>query len=155
VAIVRNAARWCDEGGCARVASPRSRRCDDHRRSPAGRERPSRTAVRPGKGQRANVYACITEAEWVRLFEHQGGACNICRRPMVNRYEPGSTEGQLAYLDHDHKLEKVAGLRKSVRGLLCLHCNRYILVVLHDNAEKAWRAYEHLSNPPARRILEL
>lgn len=148
--------RACAQEGCGKLARKGRRRCDDHTRTRAGHQRPSRTAERPdGRGARASVYACLTEAEWRKLYEHQSGRCNICERQLMNRYDPGSTEGHIAYLDHSHAREKVAGLRASLRGLLCYHCNRNILVALGDNAHKAWRTYQHLTAPPAPAILEL
>lgn len=139
---------------CGHRAEPGRRRCRDCRRRP-GRARPSRTAKRPdGRGARASVYLALTEAEWVRLWVAQGCACYICRTPLRNRYAPG-TGGQTAYVDHDHKLEKTAGLRASIRGLLCLWCNRRILVALHDNMDKAARAANYLQNPPARNLFGL
>ncbi|MGH8899420.1 MAG: endonuclease domain-containing protein [Egibacteraceae bacterium] len=101
-----------------------------------------------------NVYLALTEVEWVRLYEYQRGQCAICEHPLRNRYAPGS-EGSTAFCDHSHKLEKIAGLRASIRGLLCLYCNRRILVVLHDNEIKAQRAADYLRDPPARRLFGL
>ena len=46
----------------------------------------------------------ITEADFDRMFEEQGGLCAICR------------EAPAEHVDHDHATERV-------RGLLCFNCN--------------------------------
>lgn len=139
---------------CGHPVEPGRKRCRECRRKP-GRQRASRLADRPGKGKRANIYAAITPEEWVALYEAQGGRCAICRCPLVNRYNPGSQDpdAKIANTDHDHKLEKAAGLRASIRGLLCLYDNRYVLVALHDNAERAQNAADYLRDPPARKVI--
>lgn len=139
---------------CGHPAEPGRKRCRECRRRP-GRQRASRLADRPGKGKRANIYAAITPEEWVAIYNRQGGRCGICDSVLVNRYDPGPQDpsAKIANTDHDHKLEKTAGLRASIRGLLCLWCNRHILVALHDSVEKAFRAWRYLDNPPARRFL--
>jgi recombination endonuclease VII len=138
---------------CSGTTDMRNLRCRDCRRPSS----PSRTAKRAGGGSRQSVYLILTRDEWVQLYAHQQGYCYICSTPLRNRYQPETwaEDEQQAYLDHDHRLEKIAGLRASVRGLLCLWCNRRILVALHDSAEKARRAADYLRNPPARSILGL
>lgn len=92
------------------------------------------------------------------IYEHQGGVCAICVKSLVNRYDPGpqDPDAKIANLDHDHKLEKLEGLRASLRGLLCYHCNRNILgLALKDNAMRALRAFLYLQEPPARRVLDV
>lgn len=101
------------------------------------------------------VYTALSPTEWVRLWTYQDGKCAICTKPLRNRYDKHDTLPSPAFCDHSHVLEKTKGVRASVRGLLCLYCNRYILVVLHDSVEKAQRAADYLRDPPARRILKL
>lgn len=56
----------------------------------------------------------ITTAEYDALLKRQGGRCAICaRRPKTRRLA----------VDHDHTLTG----RNSVRGLLCMKCNRYLV----------------------------
>ena len=50
----------------------------------------------------------ITEAQYQKMFEMQGGVCAICRRPPKTR--------RLA-VEHDHKTGRV-------RCLACFSCNR-------------------------------
>lgn len=139
---------------CGHPAEPGRKRCRECRRRP-GRQRASRLADRPGRGKRANIYQAITPEEWVAIYNLQGGVCFICKSPLVNRYDPGpqDPDAKIANLDHDHKLEKTAGLRASIRGLLCLWDNRHALVALHDRADKALNAYHYLTDPPARKVL--
>jgi hypothetical protein len=56
----------------------------------------------------------ITLEEYNRLFKIQGGVCAICRKP-----ELVELNGKVLALavDHSHSTD-------SVRGLLCLACNR-------------------------------
>ena len=50
----------------------------------------------------------VTDDEYARLLEAQGGGCAICgAKPKTRRL----------HVDHDHKTGKV-------RGLLCHRCNR-------------------------------
>lgn len=142
---------------CGHPAEPGRKRCRECRRRP-GALRPSRTAERPGgKGKRANIYAALTPAEWVAVYDAQGGKCAICECILVNRYDPGpqDPDAKIANCDHSHALEKTLGLRASIRGLLCLWCNKHILVALHDSVAKAQNAADYLRDPPARRVLAL
>lgn len=115
--------------------------------------RPSRTADRPGRGKRANIYQAITPEEWQAVWRAQGGLCGICKDPVQNRYADVPTESKIAYCDHSHRIEKERGLRASIRGLLCLYCNRHLLVALHDSAVKAQAVADYLLDPPAQRVL--
>lgn len=139
---------------CGHPAEPGRKRCRECRRRP-GRQRASRLADRPGKGKRANIYEAVTPEEWVAIWKSQGESCAICRELLVNRYDPGPQDpsAKIANMDHSHRIEKERGLRASIRGLLCMYCNRRILVVLHDNAQKAQNAADYLMDPPAQRIL--
>jgi len=110
------------------------------------------------------VWACLSPAEWLRLYTAQHGQCAICLSPLRNRYDPQDTTKCIANLDHLHARERellAAGiepseaLRRSLRGLLCGWDNRYVLQVLHDDPEKAQRAADYLTHPPARVILKL
>lgn len=111
------------------------------------------------------MWAALTRAEWEGLYHLQRGGCAICHKPLINRYAgQDSDDQQRAYCDHQHSVERalvkagadpIEALRRSIRGLLCLWCNRHILVALHDNPEKAQRAADYLRNPPARQVVEL
>lgn len=50
----------------------------------------------------------ISQADYERMLEEQGGGCALCGRPP--------REGAALHVDHDH----VTG---AVRGLLCFRCN--------------------------------
>ena len=68
----------------------------------------------------------ITEEDYDRLFEEQGGVCAICGE---------SPEDHLA-VDHDHET-------KAVRGLLCRRCNSG-LGLLGDSLDRVTKAAEYL-----------
>lgn len=76
----------------------------------------------------------ITLVEYEALLKQQGGGCYICgMRPRKKRLA----------VDHDHAVEKVLGSRRSVRGLLCTQCNRW-LGAIRDDVTKARRAIKYL-----------
>ena len=52
----------------------------------------------------------LTNADYDRMMERQGGVCAICGQPPTNN---------LLAVDHDHKTGRV-------RGLLCAPCNRHL-----------------------------
>lgn len=84
----------------------------------------------------------LTEGQYAKLIDLQGGVCAICGRP------PGATK--LA-VDHNHTTGEV-------RGLLCgrnpwTNCNRG-LGQFRDNPEWLRRAASYLEDPPARRYLD-
>jgi hypothetical protein len=74
----------------------------------------------------------ITAAEYDSLFAAQGGKCAICDRPPKRI--------RLA-VDHDHK----GSGRESVRGLLCMMCNRKIVGVIERYKVKPARIAAYLS----------
>lgn len=85
----------------------------------------------------------ITEAEYKALLGAQGGVCAICK-------------GKRSYnldVDHDHTLEKLLGVRSSIRGLLCKQCNRRILRAVRDSIELLESAIRYLQDPPAQQVL--
>ena len=55
----------------------------------------------------------ITEEQYDALLRAQDGCCAVCHRPAT-------TFRKRLAVDHDHE----SGL---IRGLLCLHCNRYVV----------------------------
>lgn len=63
----------------------------------------------------------ITEAEYSRLFNQQGGTCAICKGLPDTRWK-------MLAVDHDHSTGKV-------RGLLCMTCNT-MLGRLEDRLDK-------------------
>ena len=68
----------------------------------------------------------ITEDDYDKLFEKQGGVCAICGE---------NPEGRLA-VDHDHET-------KTVRGLLCRPCNSG-LGFLGDSTDRVAKAAEYM-----------
>lgn len=83
----------------------------------------------------------LTPAQYMAIFEAQGGRCYICGAP------PGSTR---LSIDHDHG---VADLRSSIRGLLCNECNYSRLPRFHDDVAMLQRAVSYLTRPPAQTAL--
>ena len=76
----------------------------------------------------------VTDDEYARLLEAQGGGCAICgNTPKTRRLD----------VDHDHKTGKV-------RGLLCHRCNRslptWVTVDWLLDAKRYLQRYER-SNP--------
>ena len=55
----------------------------------------------------------ITLAQYDELLVKQGHKCGVCKRPNT------AFKTNLA-VDHDHKTGRI-------RGLLCVHCNRYVI----------------------------
>ena len=60
----------------------------------------------------------VTDADYTRMLEAQGGGCAICGNPPKSRR---------LHVDHDHRTGQV-------RGLLCFRCNR----ALPDYVSAAW-----------------
>lgn len=79
----------------------------------------------------------LTQDEYWKIYEFQGGACAICQRAK------GTTK-RLS-VDHDHETG-------AVRMLACTRCNR-MLGHLRDDPEAFERAAECLRNPPADQAL--
>lgn len=77
----------------------------------------------------------ITEAQWDRMFTRQRGKCPICAKPL---YRPGNALGKrAAAVDHDHQT-------KRVRGLTCIHCNRF--KIAGNSVESAKRLVTYLGS---------
>jgi len=75
----------------------------------------------------------ITDDEYVDLLRKQEGRCAVCKRTA-------ETFARRLAVDHDHKTGEI-------RGLLCLHCNRYV-VGRHrreNGAELLKAAFEYLT----------
>ena len=63
----------------------------------------------PRKPTRAKALG-VTDAEYARLLEAQGGHCALC---------PNTPKTRRLHVDHDHATGEV-------RGLLCYVCNKYL-----------------------------
>jgi hypothetical protein len=55
----------------------------------------------------------ITLADYNKILRSQQRRCAVCKRPAT------AFKTNLA-VDHDHRT-------KRIRGLLCIHCNRYVI----------------------------
>ncbi len=87
----------------------------------------------------------ITSVEYEFLLGKQGGRCAICQRlPRTQRLA----------VDHDHTLHGKA----SVRGLLCMTCNRSLeyvvgaherVALLHEEGRCACAHCRYWNDPPA------
>ncbi len=74
----------------------------------------------------------VSDDEYARLLEAQGGGCAICgAKPKTRRL----------HVDHDHKTGKV-------RGLLCHRCNRALPTWVTDHW--LWNAQRYLKGEPQR-----
>src|SRR5216110_416922 len=65
------------------------------------------------RGRRLLFKYGITENDYDDLYRKQEGRCAVCKRAA------SSFKHRLS-IDHDHKTGEI-------RGLLCIHCNRYIV----------------------------
>lgn len=106
------------------------------------------------KGRTSQRYAHVVKtyrlspAEYELLIQatkDENGArrCQLCLETRAVHFFP---------IDHDHKVEREQGMRKSIRGLICKSCNR----LLRDARDSAWllrRAADYLDNWPARATL--
>jgi hypothetical protein len=80
----------------------------------------------------------LTPAEYMAIFEAQGGRCYVCGAP------PGTMR---LSIDHDHSITE---MRESIRGLLCAECNYSRLPRFHDDVAMLQRAVSYLTRPPAQ-----
>jgi hypothetical protein len=78
----------------------------------------------------------ITQKQWEDMFYMQGGQCPICFKPL--HFPDIHGKGKRASpVDHDHKTGRV-------RGLTCLHCNRF--KIAKNTAESAERLVKYLDS---------
>lgn len=80
----------------------------------------------------------ITEAQYLELLDHQGGACAICGRKPA--------PGKNLHVDHNHR-------SGAVRGLLCMTCNHDLLGRRDKDPGLFQRAHDYLVDPPAEAVL--
>ena len=76
----------------------------------------------------------LTLEEYEDMYEAQGGACRICKKPETCKGNNG--EVKMLAIDHCHDTGKV-------RGLLCNNCNRAI-GLLGDDVDTLLNAVEYL-----------
>lgn len=88
-----------------------------------------------------NVYE-MTQDEYDALYEAQEGKCAAC----------GQERDYLLHVEHDHKIEREEGVKKSIRGLCCKSCNNLIRDA-RDNAQLLRSIADYLEDPPAQKIL--
>lgn len=103
-------------------------RCSTHHRA---RKFKAKTRTREQRWK--EVYGLTAEQYW-KLYEFQGGKCNICRRAQGKR--------KALSVDHCH----ATGV---VRQLLCNPCNVHVLGHLRDDPDALQRAKDSLILPPA------
>jgi hypothetical protein len=72
----------------------------------------------------------ITEADYAKMLDHQGGRCKVCNGP------PDKDTG-LLHVDHDH-------ITGEVRSLLCRGCNT-ALGNIRDDPQRAARLSDYLA----------
>lgn len=77
---------------------------------------PPEAARRWRRNSRLASYG-ITQEQFDRLLEIQGGSCGMCHMPFG--------QGQVIYIDHDHACcpDKKKSCGQCIRGLLCRRCN--------------------------------
>lgn len=97
----------------------------------------------------------ITLAEYLALWEYQGGKCALCGATLSLRLgRPGFDNGCRAELDHEHN--PALPQKEQVRGILCggrwSGCNRKLGRL--DRAEWLAPALQYITDPPARRFFK-
>lgn len=131
---------WCKE--CKRAIQREY--VAARRKDPLWKERHNAQARKSNIGKYG-----ISEFEYEKIAEVQGGVCAGCGRPPP--------PGRRLDLDHEHlpgekhrePWERAAG----VRGLLCYRCNR-ALGLLRDDPNTFRNLANYLENPPARPIVK-
>lgn len=83
----------------------------------------------------------ISSEQYDELFQKQGGVCAICGKPERTKSKDGITPISLV-VDHTHDGTK------TVRGLLCTHCN-FCLGHLFDRPKLAIKIANYLLGPAA------
>lgn len=124
----------CGANRALRFYTPRGRVCATCKKSG------SRQAARRQHLQ--ETYG-ITLEEYEAILARQGGRCAICK----------GTRNYNLHVDHDHKRERVDGVRASVRGLLCKPCNKRLLPAAKDSTQILRSAIEYLTVWPAEAVL--
>lgn len=103
------------------------------------RKRPTRTRSYGPRDRTRSEYLRrkygITNGEYERILDSQGGVCAICKRTGRKRLA----------VDHDHR----SGM---VRGLLCWRCNKHLISNFRD-PERFYSAAEYLRSSD-RRIVD-
>ena len=106
-------------------------------------------------GRKRPASGCLTQGEWLAIYDSQRGQCALCRHLLWNRFsgEPRiKGKERIAAVDHCHIIEKEKGTRASIRGLLCAYpCNR----ILRREMDAGWldRAAEYVDSLPAQAVL--
>lgn len=89
----------------------------------------------------------ITQDEWIALLKAQGWVCPICEKP-----------DRKWNTDHEHvpgwKNMPPEERKLHVRGVLCFHCNRYV-VRNHRRSEQVQKVADYLARHEARRAQEI
>lgn len=102
------------------------------------------TARRKGAhGSRIKRTYAITAEEYDAIRSYQLGACGGC----------GETRNYNLHVEHDHKREREAGTRESIRGLACARCNS-VLRKVRDNPAILRKLADYLDDPPAQKVLK-
>lgn len=140
------------------MASPSPRRCKNadpgtpHAKRPAPKPGPRCVtchrevlAERRAKARAKRIHDTygLTEEDFAAVMEAQNWKCAICKKPFVRKN---------GAVDHDHKIEKLEGVRASVRGIIHGWENT-ILGRVGDSPEHLEAMAEYLRNPPARSVL--
>lgn len=71
----------------------------------------------------------ITPEEWEALFNRQGRKCPICKRSEIGKEQ--------WHVDHNHET-------KSIRGILCGPCNRFIVPAVEHYRELIPKVLDYL-----------
>ena len=113
--------------GSKRPAPYPGPRCATHHRARR------KTVSASAHARRLTTKFGVTNEEYDRLYERQGGRCAFC---------PATGKTKRLAVDHDHR----TGL---VRGLLCGRCNYDVLGKLGDHPDVYRRIVTYLTEPPA------
>lgn len=100
----------------------------------------------------------VTREEFHAYWEHRGGLCDLCRKPVPS---PSETDrrAQAAHIDHDHDhCARKTGCRGCVRGVLHPTCNTVegaVAIGIRAGYITGVRGpiADYLTNPPLQRWL--
>lgn len=129
--------KYCQCGCGQELTGRRTRWANDECRAKHGRSDDAKLAAKETSRARMLKHRYgITEEDFDKILEFQGGGCAVCGRTNNKR--------RYHHVDHDHKT-------MIVRGVLCFRCNVHLLGKLTLAEVEA--AVVYLRDPPAPKVV--